>query len=296
MSKLVVDPQTLRALQVTLQSTLANVQYEHRKVTNAGQRTLVDIGVAITVRRAKVQQCELALERCRESEDDSCSEEAAALSEARRRLAAAESARKLASQAVADHQSQANASLKRLEGVQSQGLLYLSAKLDRVLAVNAGGTSAAGTVLSATGDHGVEATTSKGDAVYSFPGLPPGYEMIPINLIDQTENPIHGIQDFGKGYSVEDLDYAFDLFETQVLPDLASGADAASFSALDRTNGVYGKRSLADTFSGFLGSDAIKLELRPNGTYAIINGRHRIYVASQYGRYSVPALISGRKS
>lgn len=293
MSDLFVEPKTLRALQVALRSMLAQAQDEHRKVTVSCRRALDTITSAILVRQAKVEQCQIALERCLNSERESCSMEAAALAEAQRRLAAAHIARKLATQAVADYQSQANASLKRLELDQSQGLRYLTAKLNKVAAVNAGGarTSSYGGVAGSGSANG--AATSADQPVQNLPGLPAGCAMIPIELIDQAENPIKHPQDFGKGYSIEDLDYAFDLFESQILPGIASGADASSFSALDRANGVYGKRSLSDTFSGFLGGDAIKLELRPDGRYSITNGRHRIFVATQYGRTHVAAFMSG---
>lgn len=139
------------------------------------------------------------------------------------------------------------------------------------------------------------AVSDWGGGVHTLPGLPPGCVMVPIDLIDQTENPINGPQDFGKGYSIEDLDHAFQLFESEILPGLAGGADASSFSDRDHASGTYGVRSLADTFSGFLGDSAIKLERRPDGTFAISNGRHRIYVANIFGRKFVPAFLSGSR-
>jgi hypothetical protein len=296
MSKLVIHPQTLRALQIALKSALTDVQGEHRKVTIAGQRVATTIDDAIRVRQAKVEQCRLALDRCLASERDSCAAEAAALAEAERRLAAAHAARGQATQAIADYQSQANASLKRLELTHSQGLRYLSAKLDKVLAVSAGGASGIGgggaTTTSSLGATALRSAMSAVAGIHRLPGMPSGSAMIPVGLIDQTEAPINGSQDFGKGYSIEDLDYAFELFESQILPGLASGANAATFSAQDHANRVFGTRSLSDTFSGFFGHDAIKLDPLPGGTFHIANGRHRVYVASLYGRQYVPAFIS----
>lgn len=292
MSKLVVDPQTLRALQLALKSTFAGVQAEHRSTLNAVNRTLLTIDAAVKSRQARVQQCQAALEACRNSERDDCSGEAAALAEAQRRLAAALNARKLASQAATDYESQARASLKRLDSVQAEGQRYLTFKLDKVAAVNAGGSGGRRTV-NALHSLAVGSAEAGGLGVHSLPGLPAGFMMVPVDLIDQTENAINGPQDFGKGYSIEDLDYAFDLLASQVLPGLANGSSPSYFAEADQANGSYGTRSLSDTYSGFFGGDAIRLELRPDGTYRITNGRHRIFVASHFRRQYVPALVVG---
>ncbi|MBC7595648.1 MAG: hypothetical protein H7288_17215 [Kineosporiaceae bacterium] len=156
-----------------------------------------------------------------------------------------------------------------------------------------GGEAGASPVFAVGGAN--PATADALPAAHTLPGLPAGCQMIPVSMIDQSENPINGPEDFGKGYSIEDLNYAFDLLEGQILPNLANGADASSFSERDRARGIYGTRSLADTYSGFLdrwSGNVIKLELRPDGTYGITNGRHRVYVAAQGGRQFVPAFIS----
>ena len=291
MSKIVVDPQTLRALQLTLKATLIKAIDAHRSTMHEMRRVLLTIDGAVKVRQAKVHQCENALHACRRSDRNDCFVEAAALAEAQRRLAAALSAQRQASQAASAFESRSRASLKRLEGIQAEGQRYLSFKLDKVNAVNAGGTGPTSAAAS-IGSMLTSGPGSEGLGARSVPGLPPGFTMVPVAQIDQTENPINGPQDFGKGYSIEDLDYAFDLLETQVLPGLASGSTASSFAATDQANGSYGTRSLSDTFSGFFGGDAIRLELRPDGSYAITNGRHRIFVASQFGRQYIPARVT----
>lgn len=292
MSKLVVDPKTLQALQLALRSVVARVHAEHRTTMNAVTRTLATVDAAVALRQARVQQCERALDACQRSERDDCSAEAAALAEARRRLSDALTARGIARQATTDFESRSRAGLRRLETVEAEGQRYLGFKLDKVNAANAGGAAGRG-AAAALGALAVGSVASGGLGVHSLPGLPAGFAMVPVDLIDQSENPIGGAHDFGKGYSIEDLDYAFDLLESQVLPGLASGSTASSFAAADQANGSHGTRSLSDTFSGFFGGDAIRLELRPDGTYAITNGRHRIFVASRFGRPYVPARIIG---
>lgn len=292
MTKLVVDPQTLRALQLTLKATLAKTADVHRSTLHEMRQVQSTIDGAVKVRQAKVHQCENALHACQRSDRSDCSVEAAALAEAQRRLAAALTAQRKAAQAASAFESRSRASLKRLEGIQAEGQRYLSFKLDKVNAVNAGGTGSASAASSA-GSMLTRAPGAGGLGAHSVPGLPPGFTMVPVAHIDQTENPINGPQDFGKGYSIEDLDYAFDLLESQVLPGLASGSTSSSFAATDQANGSYGTRSLSDTFSGFFGGDAIRLELRPDGSYSITNGRHRVFVASQFGRHYVPARVTG---
>lgn len=141
----------------------------------------------------------------------------------------------------------------------------------------------------------VDSTASGRPGVHTVPGLPPGCVLVSVELIDQTESPINGPEDFTKGYSPEDLSHAFDMLEREILPALAGGAGREAFEAMDSASGVYGTRSLTDTYSGFLdesGHNVIKLTLGPNGKYTIDNGRHRIWVASQDGRPFVPAFIS----
>ena len=140
MSKIVVDPQTLRALQLTLKATLIKAIDAHRSTMHEMRRVLLTIDGAVKVRQAKVHQCENALHACRRSDRNDCFVEAAALAEAQRRLAAALSAQRQASQAASAFESRSRASLKRLEGIQAEGQRYLSFKLDKVNAVNAGGT------------------------------------------------------------------------------------------------------------------------------------------------------------
>lgn len=293
MNKLVVDPQTLRALQLALKSTFAKVQGEHRATLNIMKRTLATIDATVESRQARVRQCRTSLDACRRSDRDGCSPEAAALAEAQRRLSAALNARRIASHAATDYELLARVSLKRMESVQAEGQRYLTFKLDKVAAVNAGGTVGGGRPATALGSRAVDSALAGALGAHSLAGLPAGFMMVPIDLIDQTENPINGPQDFGKGYSIEDLDYAFDLLESQVLPGLANCSGPPSFAATDKANGSYGTRSLSDTFRGFFGGDAIRLELRPDGSYGITNGRHRIFVASHFGRQYVPAHIIG---
>jgi hypothetical protein len=124
-------------------------------------------------------------------------------------------------------------------------------------------------------------------------GLPPGFAMVPLSAIDAAADPVRGRADFTKGYSPEDLAWAFDALEDVVLPLVAAGTPDL-LGARDAASGLVGTRSYAMTRAGFLGGDAIVLDDLGNGRYAIVNGRHRIWVAQQTGRSHVPARLTGR--
>jgi len=125
--------------------------------------------------------------------------------------------------------------------------------------------------------------------------MPSGWYMVPITAIDQSENPISGASDFSKGYSIEDLEHAFNLLDQEVLPALASGADEDFLAAKDNEDRTWGTRSLSMTFRDFLQdkAESIRLAMRPDGACSISNGRHRVWVATRMGRTHVPAFIEG---
>ncbi|WP_141485147.1 hypothetical protein [Rhodococcus sp. WS3] len=133
------------------------------------------------------------------------------------------------------------------------------------------------------------------DSIYIAPGMKPNYAMVPISLIDVTHSTVRSIEDFKKGYSVQDLDAAFEALFTVVIPAIANGADANYFAEIDRRTGAVGTRSLSMTYNNFLDnhSEAIRLERDGSGRLTVGNGQHRIWVAAHTGRSHVPALILG---
>lgn len=288
MSNIRVDPSALRALQLLLMSATSKVEDVRRAAQHAGMNELARAESVVSLRRGAVDRCQRALETCEAAEGRECSREWSELADARRQLSDATSAVKLIRSAIVDFESSSLAVVNRISRIQFEGQRYLAFKLDKVLAVNTGGASSSGGTSARSVGAG---SVAPAGGSTSAPGLPSGFLMVPVSEIDQSENPVTGPQDFGKGYSIEDLDYAFDLLEGQILPSLAGGSTADSFRAIDKLNGSFGTRSLSDTYSGFFGGDAIRLERRVDGTYGILNGRHRVFVAGQYGRQYVPARI-----
>lgn len=296
MTDMVVEPRTLTALQLMLRSLVADTEATHEGVVRETDRVLTRIRAAVTMRQSVVERCRRSLDSCLRSDRESCAAERAALEVAIRRLDAARRALAMATQATADHQATARSIRKKMFTTQGQGLAFLSKKLDKVAAATGAGGSTTSLGAIALGAAARLPGGGATSAVEAPAGLPAGCTLVPLDLIDQNEVPIAGPQDFEKGYSIEDLAYAWDLLDQRVLPALAAGDEPGSFADLDLAAGVMGTRSLADTYSGFLDTrsgNVIKLEQRPDGTYSIVNGRHRIYVAGLTGRTVVPAFVLG---
>lgn len=95
--------------------------------------------------------------------------------------------------------------------------------------------------------------------------------------------------------------YAGQLREAQMLkqmmPYLEQGANPEMFEQWDKANqiGHYSPdtyvRGYTDVYKSYYGDEKIGLELKPNGTYDALNGRHRIYVARAAGLEKIPAQV-----
>ncbi len=85
----------------------------------------------------------------------------------------------------------------------------------------------------------------------------------------------------------------------QMQPALAQGADVETFHQWDQANhiGAYSPgqyvRGYADVYHSYHGSEAVALDAKPDGTYDVINGRHRIIAARDAGLQYIPARILG---
>lgn len=123
-------------------------------------------------------------------------------------------------------------------------------------------------------------------------GLPQGFSMIPLDLIDSSDRDITAAS-FGKGTSPEDLVWAHQALRDVILPGLRHGMTADQFRELDTQQSRTGSRSYLTTFSKFFEKgDAIRLVHRPDGTLEVEHGYHRIWVARGLGLSHVPAWTS----
>ena len=97
-------------------------------------------------------------------------------------------------------------------------------------------------------------------------GMPAGFQMIPLSEVDIAASLVVGEADFKKGYSPDDLEWAFHALEQVVLPELALGASPDAFRERDLRANLQGTRSYSMTYSQFFQlSDAISLSQQPNG-------------------------------
>lgn len=85
----------------------------------------------------------------------------------------------------------------------------------------------------------------------------------------------------------------------QIQPALEQGANADTFDKWDKANqiGHYSPdryvRGYVDAYRSYYGDEPIALDPKPDGTYDVINGRHRIVAAREAGLKSIPARVLG---
>lgn len=121
-----------------------------------------------------------------------------------------------------------------------------------------------------------------------------GISNVELSTINQTD--IQSAEDFADSEK-----YAGMRRETQMLtqmePALSQGADVETFHQWDEANqiGHYSPdqyvRGYADVYHSYHGDEAVALSGNGDGTYDVINGRHRIAVAREMGLQKIPAKI-----
>lgn len=259
----------------------------------ATRRSLSLAEDAVRERQWRLADAERALRECEADPDSACGAQRQRVADATRRLAVAQEARSLAGQVVHRVSAAGRRFVAETSSRITEGRVLTSRKgaelEDYLRAVGGGpGRSGGGGSGSSAGSAGLPA------GVGTAAGLPDGYGLVPLSMIDTSRDPVSGPADFTKGYSPQDLAWGFGAFDDVVLPALGGGGDVGDYlTGRDATEGRMGTRSYADTRSGFLGdNDAIVLELRPDGRFEVRNGRHRIWVAQQLGRDSVPARLT----
>jgi hypothetical protein len=124
--------------------------------------------------------------------------------------------------------------------------------------------------------------------------FPEGFALIPVGLI-ANDNPVIGPHEFDAGQNLADLSWSSEALLDVVMPAVSKVSTAQTYLAeRDAREGLSGSRSYTATYSGFFSpSTAIRLRPLDNGTFDLINGRHRLWLISHAGAEHVPALISG---
>lgn len=264
------------------------------------EQALVEAQTAVAQRASELQHCEQALAACQRSKQPDCSHLVRAVAQARQRLDAAREAVRVIERTQTDHLTtrvRVEREVNQLVG-HGRGLLNdLRADLTRYLAGSVGaaavGASLSGGVDSSADAPPREPVPESANQPVPVAGAPVGFYMVPLALIDDRDSPVTGPQDFRKGFSPEDLTWAYTALHGVVLPALAAGHGREYFMELDQKQGLVGTRSYTDTYVGFFEiDDRIVLCRTPDG-YSVSNGYHRIWVARQAGLTAVPAYVDG---
>lgn len=118
-----------------------------------------------------------------------------------------------------------------------------------------------------------------------------GMEDVGLGSVDFSDNPITGSLGHG-GASVVDYRWAVETWEGVVRAGVGRGLKRDDFAARDEARGAAPMRRTADVYDLFLGdTDRIVLSKRADGTYDVVNGRHRVEAARQLGINSLPARV-----
>ena len=251
------------------------------------------VAAALAERQVQLATAERELARCEADPKNDCGGARQRVATAQRRLEAARQASATAQPAltalVAARQRLASVVAARV-GEGQRLTARMQQHLEDFLRP-IGGAGGVGGNASPARPGAAAGSAAQPPGVRVAPGMPAGYALVPLSLIDTAGKGVSGPADFAKGYSPADLAWSFEAFDSVVLPALAHGLGADYFASRDGAEGRMGCRSFSDSHSGFLGGDAIALDRRPDGTFAVTNGYHRIWVAQQAGRQWVPARI-----
>lgn len=271
------------------------------QVESAVRRSTTVVQEALARRRVELAEAHAALAACQSQPDASCSAESRAVDEARIRLDKAVRAQEMVTAATARYQPARSRHTMVVQQLVQQGRLHLrrnqsdiEAYLQSASGGGAGGLAGSGGASASTASTGSGGTSSAAQAAgVTVPsGFPAGWAMVPLAQIDVSASTVSGPESFGKGYSPEDLSWAFEALHEVVMPALALGKDGDYFAARDARENRSGTRSYHMTWSQFFRpSDAIRLERGHDGRFQITNGQHRIWVAGRRGESGVPAWV-----
>jgi len=123
-----------------------------------------------------------------------------------------------------------------------------------------------------------------------------GTTNVPLDRINPTD--IQSANDFKNPEQYAALCREATMLD-QMQPALTQGANVDTYDAWDKQNkiGHYSPneyiRGYNDVYHSYYGDEKIALEAKPNGTYDVINGRHRIAAARDAGLTTIPAFVQG---
>lgn len=117
-----------------------------------------------------------------------------------------------------------------------------------------------------------------------------GFQRIPIDKIDTRDlEHVKAPEDFHK-VSHDEMIEGFNKLDQVVDPAVENGADGDYFRKLDQSEGLDRENGYQRVYEAFYGDDAIRV-VKDGDTYALENGAHRVTVAQETGRDTVPARV-----
>lgn len=249
------------------------------------------VHAAVKQRVQNLAAAEAALQTCQAQDDTDCSTLVLAVQRARTRLQSAQQASRMINAAAGRYAPIRTRHAANVQALVQNGRIHLGANLRDLAAYLPGGASGGGLPGgSSSGSAGAMTVSPSG--LTEPAGFPTGWAMVPLAEIDTSESTVTGPESFGKGYSTDDLSWAFDKLHEVVIPALALGKTGDYFAERDQRENLMGTRSYHMTWSQFFGpDDAIRLERGPDSRLRVGNGQHRIWLAQQRGEQAVPAWI-----
>ncbi|MFC9420041.1 ParB N-terminal domain-containing protein [Bacillus mobilis] len=118
-----------------------------------------------------------------------------------------------------------------------------------------------------------------------------GMRKVQIEAATFADNPILSWR-----ASPADYAWACEKWDRVVSKAISQGQGRDDLVQRDNSSGATpdSMRNLADVWDIFLGSEAIRLDAKADGSYEVINGRHRLQIARNLGITHLPALVSER--
>ncbi|MGW5321799.1 hypothetical protein [Rhodococcus pyridinivorans] len=304
-----VDPDAVVRLGVDLKD-FVRVGDEVRAVAaSAAAGVRREIEIELARRQVDLRYAEDAYSACMRMEDADCSAERQAVRKATERVQVAttclrrmHSAQNQFDESSARYRSDVervnDQAQRRLTQIASDLGIYqqfgLSTATGSGYSVSFGG-GGRGRSSGASGGSswsGGGAGSLTGNGSHSGAGIPDGYALVPLSMIDDSDSRVSGPADFKRDTSPEDLAWGFEALQNVILPAMARGKGIDYFRDRDNREGRMGSQSYADTYSGFFGtSEAPRFTRQPDGSLRVANGFHRVWVARNLGLEFIPGQV-----
>lgn len=290
------DPHVLRETADTVHQVHRGLQAGVDAAGTAANRTLAQVRHALARATEEHRAAYDALAACYSSgESPDCSVLAARARQATDALQRAQQALRIVASAIDAFRGPRLRFAERSHELVTSGVAFVRSRQSELESMGAVQGSVARRGATTTSRMKTASRPSPAPSSRAQPrkraGLPAGFVIVPLSMVDMDTCSVTSPADFKKGYSPKDLAWALDAFDQVIAPGLAEGKTKSDFQAMDQAAGRKGTRSYADTYAGFLEDAHVKLNMQPNGLYEIANGQHRIWVASRIGRTDIPAKV-----